>query len=112
MLQAEHADDYVIATGVTRSVRDFVGYAAEALGISLAWEGNGQNEIARDAKSGKTVVQVNPAFYRPAEVDLLIGDASKAKRELGWTPEHDLASLVEMMARADSDRVATGVVDV
>jgi GDPmannose 4,6-dehydratase len=112
MLQADHPDDYVIATGVTRSVRDFVGYAAEALGIGLAWEGEGKNEVARDTRNGNVVVRVNPAFYRPAEVDLLVGDASKAKRELGWTPKHDLASLVEMMAKADSDRAASGVLDV
>ena len=108
MLQADRPDDFVIATGVTRSVRDFVGYAAEALGIGLAWEGEGPDEIARDSDTGKTVVRVNPAFYRPAEVDVLVGDASKAKRELGWAPEHDLASLVDMMAKADSDRVTSG----
>jgi GDPmannose 4,6-dehydratase len=112
MLQADRADEYVIATGVTRSVRDFVGYAAEALGISLVWEGEGKDEIARHAKNGNILVQVNPAFYRPAEVDLLVGDASKAKRELGWAPKHDLVSLVDMMAKADNDRAASGVVDV
>jgi GDPmannose 4,6-dehydratase len=108
MLQAEAPDDYVVATGVTRSVRDFAGYAAEALGMRLAWEGEGAAEVARDARTGATVIRVNPDFYRPAEVDMLVGDPAKAKAKLGWEPRHDLAGLVEMMARADNDRVEAG----
>jgi GDPmannose 4,6-dehydratase len=108
MLQADRPDDYVIATGVTRSVRDFVTLAAEALDMPVAWEGEGRNAVARDARTGALAVRVNPAFYRPAEVEVLTGDPAKAKRDLGWEPTHDLAALVELMARADNDRIIRG----
>jgi GDPmannose 4,6-dehydratase len=108
MLQQEKADDFVIATGETRSVQEFVDRAAEAAGFDLAWEGESEARRGIDRKSGKTLVRVAPEFYRPAEVDYLIGDASKARRVLGWKPRVSFAELVERMVRADLDRLAAG----
>ncbi len=103
MLQQDVADDYVLATGVTTTIRDFVNYAAAALEMDLAWDGEGISETATDRKSGKRVLQVNEKFFRPAEVDLLIGDATKARERLGWVPKVSVGALAEMMARADYD---------
>jgi len=103
MLQQDKADDYVLATGVTTTIRDFVRFAAEALEMDLTFEGEGMKEVALDAKTGATVVEVDSAYFRPAEVDLLIGDASKAEAELGWVPEVSVAQLAQMMARSDYD---------
>lgn len=108
MLQIDHSDTFVLATSRTESVRDFVEMAFKAVDISLNWVGVDQNEIATDKKTGKTVVQVNPQFYRPAEVDLLIGDADKAKRELGWATTTTLEELCEMMVKADLRRNQQG----
>jgi GDPmannose 4,6-dehydratase len=105
MLQQEQGDDYVLATGRTETVRHFVELAAEALDLPIAWEGEGLETVGRNRKSGKVIVRVNPEFYRPAEVDILVGDASKARRELGWEPKVDLSGLVGMMAEADDRRV-------
>ncbi len=101
MLQQDEPDDYVIATGEAHSVREFVERAAQVAGFDIMWEGEGTDEVGRDRKSGKVIVEVNPDFYRPAEVDLLVGDASKAKQELGWTPKVTFEHLVEMMVEAD-----------
>jgi GDPmannose 4,6-dehydratase len=106
MMQQEKADDYVLATNVATSIRDFFNYAAEALGMDLAWEGEGEHEIAVERKSGNVVMRVNPKFYRPAEVDLLIGDSSKARKELGWQPKVDVRQLAVMMAKSDYDALA------
>ncbi len=106
MLQQETGDDYVLATGVTTTIRDFVTYAAEALDMDLVWDGEGISETATDRKSGKRVMQVNQRFFRPAEVDLLIGDASKARDQLGWAPKVGVRELAQMMARADFDALA------
>jgi len=103
MLQQDDADDYVLATGVTTTIRDFFTFAAEELCMDLAWEGEAENETATDRKTGKLVMKVNPKFYRPAEVDLLIGDASKARTQLGWEPKVDIRSLASMMAKSDFD---------
>ena len=108
MLQAEKPDTYVLATNRTETVRDFVTMAARAAGYDLAWQGTAEAEVAIDRKSNKTLVRVNPKFYRPAEVELLIGDASKAKRELGWEPTTTLEQLCEMMVEADIRRNETG----
>ena len=105
MLQGNTPDDYVIATGKTHTVKDFVMRAAEALGFELEWEGEGTDTRGIDKKSGKTIVGVSKEFYRPAEVDILIGDPSKAERQLGWKAKTDLSELVAMMAKADYDRV-------
>ena len=108
MLQQEQPDDYVIATGETWTVREFVERAAAVAGFDIEWQGEAENTIGVDRKTGKTVVRVNPEFYRPAEVDVLIGDPSKAKKILGWEREVDFQGLVEMMAEADLRRVAGG----
>jgi GDPmannose 4,6-dehydratase len=108
MVQQPNPDDYVLATGHTRSVRDFVEIAAQASGFGIEWEGEGESAKGRDRVSGRVIVQVNPQFYRPAEVDLLIGDASKARTTLGWAPEVTFEQMVEQMVRADMDRAAAG----
>jgi GDPmannose 4,6-dehydratase len=106
MLQQDHPDDYVLATGETHSVRSFVARAAQVAGFALEWQGEAEQTIGIDAKSGRTIVRVNPQFYRPAEVDLLVGDAAKARQRLGWTPEVSFAELVEQMMTADLKRFA------
>lgn len=106
MLQQETADDYVLATGITTPIRAFIGFAAEALGLDLDWSGADETEQAVDRASGKVAVRVNPAFYRPAEVDLLVGNAAKARAKLGWEPKVDVQALAAMMARADYDECA------
>lgn len=108
MLQHTTADDYVLATGETHTVRSFVEKAAAIAGFELEWQGADANETATDRKTGKVIVRVNPAFFRPAEVDLLIGDASKAKDVLGWVPQTSFTQLVEMMAEADLRAVKDG----
>lgn len=106
MLQQPEADDYVLATGVTTTIRDFFSYAGEAMGMDFAWSGEGEAEIATDTKTGKLVMRVNPKFYRPAEVDLLIGDPSKAEAKLGWKATMDIRGLATAMAKADYDALA------
>ena len=105
MLQADHPDTYVLATQRTETVRDFVSLACKAAEMELRWEGSGEFERGIDPGSGKTLVRINPAFYRPAEVDVLIGDATKARQELGWSPQTTLESLCDMMVRADLRRL-------
>ena len=108
MLQAPKADTFVLASGITTTVRDFVKMSFEALDIALVFEGEGVNEVARDKKTGKVVVKVNPEFFRPAEVDLLIGDASKAKEQLNWSAKSNLNELCAMMVKADLERAKNG----
>jgi len=108
MLQAEQPDTFVLATGRKQTIRDFVNMSFAAAGIQLQWRGKGDRESAVDAASGRKVVTVNPRYYRPAEVDLLIGDASKAKAQLGWTPHASLEELCEMMVSADLQRNSLG----
>jgi len=108
MLQAERPDTYVLATNRTETVRDFVAMAAKAADIELAFEGAAESEIGVDVRTGKTVVRVNPKFYRPAEVELLIGNPEKAKRELGWSPTTTLEQLCQMMVTADLRRNEAG----
>lgn len=104
MLQADAADDYVLATGVTSSIRRFAELAAAALGHELEWQGEGVNETGIDRKTGKVWVKINPDYYRPAEVDLLLGDPAKAKAKLGWIHTYTLEQLVEQMVKADLRR--------
>jgi GDPmannose 4,6-dehydratase len=101
MLQQNEPDDYVLATNETHSVREFVELAASKLGFALEWRGEGVDEIAVDTNSGKTIVQIDPAYFRPAEVELLIGDYAKAKKQMGWEPKVTFAALVELMVTAD-----------
>ena len=108
MLQAPKADTFVLASGITTTVRDFVKMSFEALDIALVFEGEGVNEVARDKKTGKVVVKVNPEFFRPAEVDLLIGDASKAKEQLNWSAKTNLNGLCAMMVKADLKSTKNG----
>jgi GDPmannose 4,6-dehydratase len=108
MLQADHPDTYVLATNRTETVRDFVSMAAKAAGFDLRWEGDGESERGIDQATGKVIVSVNPQNYRPAEVDLLIGDPVKARRELGWEPKTSLESLCQMMVESDLRRNKQG----
>ena len=109
MLQADHPDTYVLATNRTETVRDFVRMAAKAAGYELRFEGAAENEVAIDEASGRTLVRVNPEFYRPAEVELLIGDPGKAERELGWKARTTLEELCAKMVQEDIRRVERGV---
>ena len=104
MLQANEPDTFVLATNRTETVRDFVAMAFKAAGIEVEFSGQAEAEIARDTKSGKTVMRINPHYYRPAEVDLLIGDPGRAKEKLGWEPKTTLEELCKMMVDADNRR--------
>ena len=101
MLQADAPDDYVIATNETRTVREFAETAFKHVGIELKWEGEGVNEKGIDVKTGKVLVSVNPEFFRPAEVELLLGDPAKAEQKLGWKREIDFSALVKRMVEND-----------
>ena len=101
ILQADKPDDFVLATGVTTSIRDFVSMAFKELDIHLRWAGEGINEKGIDEKTGAVLVEVDPRYFRPAEVDLLLGDSSKARKELGWEPKRDLQTLCQEMVAAD-----------
>ncbi len=105
MLQQSTAEDFVIATGIQHAVRDFVDAAAAVLEIPLTWEGEGMDEVGRDAQ-GKVVVSVNSKFFRPKELGGLVGDATKAKKILGWRPHVSFAELVRLMTRADFDALS------
>jgi GDPmannose 4,6-dehydratase len=108
MLQHKPATDYVLATGVTRSIRDFVAEAGRHLGFAIEWQGAGRDERGIDRTTGRVIVRVNPKLFRPAEVDIVCGDASKASRELGWKPHTSFSDMVRMMAEADDRRVREG----
>ncbi|ERO63476.1 GDP-mannose 4,6-dehydratase [Pseudomonas piscis] len=108
MLQAKRPDTYVLATNRTETVRSFVGLAFQAAGINIDFRYQDENEVGIDSATGKTLVCVNPKFYRPAEVELLIGDPQKAKDELGWAPTTTLEDLCTMMVEADLRRNANG----
>jgi GDPmannose 4,6-dehydratase len=100
MLQQREAADYVIATGAQYTVREFIGVAAAALGMPLAWKGEGEREKGFD-RSGRCIVEIDPRYFQPAEVDELKGDASKARDALGWRPQISFEQLVTEMAHAD-----------
>lgn len=104
MLQIDDADTFVLATGRTESVRQFVKLAFQAVDVELEFHGEAEHEIATDRASGKTVVRVNPKFYRPAEVELLVGDATKAEQKLGWRATTTLEQLCTMMVASDVER--------
>ncbi|XP_074115703.1 GDP-mannose 4,6 dehydratase [Cotesia typhae] len=101
MLQQENPEDYVIATGESHSVREFVELAFQHVNINIIWEGTGVDEVGRDKNSGKVLVRVNPRYFRPTEVGILLGDASKAKMKLGWEPSVSFKELVQDMMNAD-----------
>lgn len=108
MLQADKPDTYVLATNRTETVREFVSMAAKAVGFTLAWDGKDSDEIGIDVATGKELVRVNPKFYRPAEVELLIGNPEKASKDLGWEPKTSLEELCKMMVEADIRRNKAG----
>ncbi|NYE62039.1 GDPmannose 4,6-dehydratase [Duganella sp. 1224] len=108
ILQADQPDTYVLATNRTETVRDFVSMAFKAIDVALEWSGSADNEIGTCKKTGKVLVRVNPKFYRPAEVELLIGDPAKAQKELGWKPSTTLEQLCQMMVEADLRRNKAG----
>ena len=101
ILQQEKPEDFVLATGVSTTIREFVERAFAEVGITLEWSGSGIDETGRDVKSGKTIVSVDPAYFRPTEVDILIGDASKAREILGWQPTCDLQQIIKEMMHSD-----------
>jgi GDPmannose 4,6-dehydratase len=103
MLQQDAPDDYVLATNETHTVREFIEVASKKLGIDLEWRGEGVDEIGVDLNTGKNIIKIDPSYFRPAEVDLLIGDPAKAKRIMGWEPKVKFKQLVEMMVDADME---------
>jgi len=100
MLQAKNPDDYILASGESHSVREFAEEAAKCLGMTLEWKGTGVDEVGIDAESGNTMIRIDPAYFRPAEVNELLGDPTKAKKELGWAPKTTFTELVSIMAKA------------
>ena len=101
MLQQDVADDFVLATGTTTTVREFITMSFKEVDIDIEWSGEGINEKGTNKATGKVIVEIDEKYFRPTEVDLLIGDPSKAKRKLGWEYTHDLASLCKDMVQAD-----------
>jgi len=108
MLQQESADDFVVATGETNTVRSFIELAFDCIGIKIVWEGSGIDEVGRDAKTKKVYVRIDPKYFRPTEVELLIGDPSKAKQKLGWVPKIAMKQLCKEMVSADIALVEKG----
>lgn len=104
MLQQDTADDYVLATGETHSVKEFAELAFQTVGINIEWHGKNQ-KVGIDSKTGKTLIKVDPDYYRPTEVDMLIGDPSKAKQKLNWQPKTSFKELVQMMVKADLEKI-------
>jgi GDPmannose 4,6-dehydratase len=102
MLQQDVPDDFVLATGETHTVREFVNLAFKEAGFDLTWSGSGENETATD-QNGRVVLRIDPAFYRPADVELLIGNNTKAKQILGWEPKISFAEMITLMVKSDSD---------
>ena len=105
ILQQKKADDYVLATNETHTIRELINYSFKYIGIDIIWKGKGLNEKGIDRKSGKTLVEVSEKFYRPSEVDLLLGNPAKAKKILGWQPKTKFKELVEIMIEADLKKV-------
>ncbi|MFZ2303230.1 MAG: GDP-mannose 4,6-dehydratase [Minisyncoccia bacterium] len=101
MLQHTEPDDFILATNETHSVREFIEEACKHLGFDLEWKGEGVNEKGINKKTGKTIIEIDPKYFRPAEVDILLGDYSKAKTKLGWEPETKFKELVKLMAEED-----------
>ena len=101
MLQYEKPEDFVLATGKTTTIREFCNLSFKELGIDIKWDGNGVKEVGIDKSSNKVIISIDPNYYRPTEVDLLIGDASKARKLLNWNPKYDLKSLVKEMVSVD-----------
>jgi GDPmannose 4,6-dehydratase len=107
MLQHENPEDFVLATGKTNTIREFCKLSFQELGINIEWKGKGKNEIGLDASSGKKIIFIDPNYYRPTEVDLLVGDANKAKKLLSWDPQYNLNSLIKEMINSDFKALKT-----
>lgn len=110
MLQVDKPDTYLLATGVKTKIRDFVKMAFQAIGREIFFEGSNENEKGYDSKTGELLVKVNPKFYRPAEVDVLLGDVSKVKKNLHWEPKTSIETLAEIMVKSDLELVRKGLV--
>jgi GDPmannose 4,6-dehydratase len=104
MLQQEKPDDYVVATGETHSVREFVELAFKELGVEIEWHGEGQEEFGIDKANGNVIVKVHPRYYRPTEVAFLLGDPTKAQKKLNWQPKTKLPELLKIMIKADYEQ--------
>ena len=105
MLQQPEPDDFVIATGETHSVREFIEVAFGELGLKIAWEGEKEKEVGRDRATGKPLITIDPIYYRPTEVDILMGNPAKAKAKLGWEPKVKFDELARLMVQADLEKV-------
>ena len=101
MLQQDQPDDYIISTGETHAVREFCELAFQEAGITIVWKGEGIHEKGIDSGTGKVLIEVDPRYFRPTEVELLVGDPSKAKDKLGWIPKVNFQELIKMMVSAD-----------
>ena len=101
MLQHNEPDDFVLATGITTTIREFTELSFAELDIPIEWSGTGINEVGKNAKSGKIIISIDPVYFRPTEVDLLVGDYSKAKEKLGWSPKFNLEQLISDMIKSD-----------
>ena len=104
MMQQDEPEDYVLATGTTTAVREFVEMSFKEIGVELRWEGTGVDEKGFDSATNEVVVEVDPSYFRPTEVELLVGDASKAKKNLGWEPKRTVQQLCSEMVKSDLDR--------
>jgi GDPmannose 4,6-dehydratase len=107
MLQQEQPEDFVIATGEQHSVREFVELAARGVGKSIKWQGSGADEQGVDEETGRVIVRIDPRYFRPTEVDSLLGDATRAREQLGWQPKYDFKGLVKEMIEADVASLTT-----
>jgi GDPmannose 4,6-dehydratase len=108
MLQQEKPEDFVIATGETHTIREFVETCAKELGMEIEWKGQGVDEVGIDKKTGKEIIKINPRFFRPAEVELLLGDPAKAKEKLGWEAKTKFEDLAKLMVKSDYELLKSG----
>jgi len=105
MLQQDKPDDYVIATGETHTVREFVEESCKVLGMDIEWKGKGVNEKGFNKKTGEVIIEIDPIYFRPTEVDLLLGDSTKAKEKLKWEPKTKFKELVKIMIESDLELI-------
>jgi GDPmannose 4,6-dehydratase len=106
ILQQDTPADYILATGEMHTVREFIEHSFNLVDMPIRWEGEAEDEVGIDSKSGKTIVRIDPQYYRPAEVEQLLGNPTKAKEKLGWEPQVKFEELVEIMLKADLDAIS------